>query len=167
MKIQSSIFIIALMLASIGHAVSRVGGGKIQSLESGFEFSIDSAFKTSQVTEDSVQCLGPVGIIRQETTVSAGTQYFEVSEFRTEFPDATALTKKELIARFEKSNWQAAQSQACELVLRSYSPGIVAYIVTWGSGKGFVIKGTDSADTQRAIQKAFETLKVTSECQWK
>ncbi|WP_142698815.1 hypothetical protein [Bdellovibrio sp. ZAP7] len=160
--------LLAILLASTtSHAVSRVGGGKVRSLRSGFEASIESLFVTTQSSEQMVRCSGPIGPIRQTKSFSTGTQYFEISEFADEFTNATALSKKQLTDRFEKSQWQEVKKAQCDLTLKQRTSGVVAYIVTWGHGKGFVMKGTDSPDTNRAMDKVLATLKITSECSWK
>ena len=149
MRIQLAVLSGFLGFASLGNAVSRVGGGKIQSMKSGFELSVAPLFKTADVPQETVRCLGPIGMIQQGFQVNMGIQYFEVAEFSNEFSDATNLSKQDLVARFSKSEWKEIYSSECPLTMKLKNEAVTAYFVTWGNGKGFVMKGTTTSLTEQ------------------
>lgn len=167
MKSILTVTVALFFTASFAGAVSRIGGGKIQSVSSGFEMNVNLLFSPADIQNDSVRCLGPISVIQRGANATMGTQYFEVSEFAREFPDATSANSQELITRFEKSGWKAQPSENCNTVLRLRTDGAVAYIVTWGSGKGFVMKGTPTAQTEQAMREALLSLKINGGCAWK
>ena len=163
-------FIITLFLlvaALSAQAVSRIGGGKIQSVRSGFEMNISGLFKIADIQNDSVRCLRPVSINQRGLTSSMGTQFFEISEFSNEFADATSLSAEKIVARFEKSGWKKISSPSCQVVMKLHTNGAIAYLATWGSGKGFVMKGTPTAQTEQVMREALTSLTISGGCSWK
>jgi hypothetical protein len=146
-------------------AVSRVGGGKIQSHFSGFELTITAPFDKLLDYQGGIVANGPntfspqLGIFRQ---------FIEVSEFSSEFPDAIHLDKKSLTDRLSKSNWvENPSSISCAVELRQNHASVIAYLVTWGEGKGFVIKGPRSPQVETAMRAILASLKIENgACTW-
>lgn len=149
------------------NAVSRVGGGKIRSNSSGFETAVPESFALIEVsTENSLRASGPP-VVTRESGITR--QYVEIVEFNQEFPDAVNLSEQELQSRFSKSGWTATHiDERCALAISSSNGQVTARIVTWGSGRGVVLKGPDLPGVQDAMTELLTNLKLdTGACAWK
>lgn len=166
---KSLLLAVGLLIAyplSHSEAVSRVGGGKVKSQSSGFELELPAPFTYSEdIAGLRVKALGPVVFVANKGMIS---QYVEISEFHDDFAEVVNLSAQELNTRFTTNNWTAlGNSRECVLILRNQSPSIAAYIVTWGSGKGLVLKGPRLPDVEKAMQSMLESLSITGGCAWK
>jgi hypothetical protein len=95
-------------------------------------------------------------------------QFIDISEFRNEFADLTEYSSLELQERLSKSNWTVAMDANCVLILKNINPQITAYVATWGSGKGFVLKGKTLSAVDLGMQEMIRTLKLQpGSCAWK
>ncbi|MBO9666261.1 MAG: hypothetical protein J7501_05560, partial [Bdellovibrio sp.] len=167
-SIMKGLLFVLLTLPTWSFAVSRVGGGKVRSLNSGFELNVQSPFMVATLEKESVRCLGPDAITVNNGTLISLNQYFEITEFNNEFENVNSLDKEQLIHRFQDSGWsEQSSSMSCALSMRYEQDGAVAYFITWGKGKGLAIKGTDTSDTVKMIENALKTLQVPTGCEWR
>jgi len=147
-------------------AVSRVGGGKIQSHFSGFELVMTAPFDKLQDYQGGIVANGPNTFSPQ---LGMFRQFIEISEFSDEFKDAVLLSKNELVDRMSKSKWiEVPASITCAVELRQDHGNVAASLVTWGQGRGFVIKGPRSPQVERTIQAILKSVKtINGACTWK
>lgn len=159
--LYSSILLTALHCG----AVSRVGGGKISSVSSGFTLSIPSTYKLED-TRSGVQAIGDTAYV---VGVGFATQVFEVTELRETFPQHTSLGKEALLKELTTQGWREVQSPyPCAVAVTKYANNIVAYLVSWGHGNGFVMKGLLTRTTIQAMSDGVQSLKLNEEnCSWK
>jgi phosphoribosylformimino-5-aminoimidazole carboxamide ribonucleotide (ProFAR) isomerase len=169
MKTFLLIATIILTKTSVGNAVSRVGGGKVSSQQSDFEMTFNLSFQQLDQNGKSVKGIGSVVFASLGIGSQPITQFYELTEFADEFPDAVTLTKSELIERFSKSQWHEVPSpSACAVLLRTNNRGVIAYIMNSGEGKGFVLKGTNTPETELLMENAIKTLVISEGgCKWK
>ncbi len=162
------LLIITLLIAgtTLARAVSRVGGGKINSLSSEFEMVIPQAFMNLSATgSQSVRAEGPpVYVLGRGVT----QQFVDVTEFKDEFADFTNYSALEIRDTLEQSSWRVVSENGCALIMKNNDPRIVAYIGTWGAGKGFVLKGYNLPGVDQAMIDLLGSLKITpGSCAWK
>jgi len=163
--VRGTLFALFLCWSISGHAVSRVGGGKIQSHTSGFELTVPAPFDDLQTYQQGIVARGPSTISPQLGMIR---QFIEISEFSGEFKDAVLLSKSELVDRMSKSKWlEVPASISCAVELRLGSGNVAASLVTWGQGRGFVIKGPRSPQVERTIQAILKSVKtIHGACTW-
>ncbi|WP_413586244.1 hypothetical protein [Bdellovibrio sp. HCB274] len=152
--------------APLSGAVSRVGGGKINSLSSGFEMDAPESFLNIKATgRDSVRAEGPPTYVMGRGVM---TQFIDIGEFRNEFPDFVDYSANDIQSRLERSAWSVVSNSDCILIMKSNDPQITAYIATWGLGKGFVLKGRSLPDVDKAMTGFINSLVLTpGSCAWK
>lgn len=165
---KKTLIFITLLIAwtTLSRAVSRVGGGKISSLSSGFEMIVPQNFTNLFATRtESVRAEGPpVYVYGRGVT----TQFVDITEFQDDFSDFTNYSALEIRQRLEKSNWRLVSESDCILIMKNNDPKIVAYIGTWGMGKGFVLKGLNLPDVDQAMIGMLGSLRITTgSCTWK
>ncbi|MEK2689820.1 hypothetical protein [Bdellovibrio sp. GT3] len=165
---RKTLLAITLLIAwtSLSRAVSRVGGGKISSLSSGFEMIVPQNFTNLFATRtESVRAEGPpVYVYGRGVT----TQFVDITEFQDEFADFTNYSALEIRERLEQSKWRLVSESDCAIIMKNNDPKIVAYIGTWGAGKGFVLKGLNLPDVDQAMIGMLGSLRVTpGSCAWK
>lgn len=152
--------------ATLSGAVSRVGGGKISSQSSGFEMVAPQNFTTlAMIGADSVRAEGPPTFVLGRGVVN---QFVDITEFQDEFPDFANYSALEINQRLASSAWRLVSDSNCVLIMKNNDPQVVAYIATWGAGKGFVLKGRNLPDVDQAMVDLLGSLKITPEsCSWK
>ena len=160
-------FICSALWALHAGAVSRVGGGKIRSNSSGFETEIPESFALIESsTDNSLRASGRPVLTRENGLTR---QYVEIVEFDQEFPDAVGLSALELQSRFSKAGWTPVPAnEHCALAISSSNNRVTARIVTWGSGRGFVLKGPALPDVQKVMAELISNMKLDNgACAWK
>lgn len=166
-RIVKIISVIILGVSS-GQAVSRVGGGKVRSQSSGFEATLPNLFgQLTPLSSDSVRAMGPAVYI---AGFGPSTQFVDISEFASEFPDGVLLSREDLRQRFLAAEWtEGSMTEACVLQLQNRSSNqVAAMIVTWGQGRGFVLKGPRLPEVEAAMQSILQSLKLdVAGCSWK
>lgn len=157
-----------LFLAQGTFAVSRVGGGKVQSQSSGFEMSVPLGYdRVESYGIDAVIAKGPQAYIRNQGVVEL---FVRIAEFEREFPDAKKMTAPELSQRFTLAGWQQVTefNFPCVLIFTRNQGSLVSYIATWGAGKGFVLNGPAMDSVDISMREMLGTLKLEAgSCSWK
>lgn len=166
MKFKIS-FLTVLLLALSASAVSRVGGGKVRSNSSGFEIQVPKSYGKTKEQADGVTALGPNVYVAGQGLVP---EYVNISEFYLEFPDLVTYSPEELETRLTANRWEVipAEAHSCIVSLRFASNQIVVYALTWGNGKGVVMKAPKVGATEDAIKEMLATLTLDpGSCAWK
>lgn len=166
MKITAWIFILFFIPGAF--AVSRVGGGKVKSNSSGFEMTVPNAYaRIEPYGQDKVIARGPQFFSANRGLVEL---FIRIAEFADEFPDAIPQTSSELALRFHLAGWSqhSTVNNSCVLMFSRRSSSLTSYILTWGSGKGFVLNGPGYEDVDQAMQSMIQTLQLDpGACAWK
>lgn len=147
-------------------AVSRVGGGKVSSQSSGFQMQVPPHFSNlKSIGNAAVRAEGPAVY---KSGIGVTSQFVDITEFQSEFPDLTDYRREQIQQRLSESRWQEVSShQDCALIMKSTNSQIVAIIATWGKGKGFVLKGPRLSEVDRAMQEMLSTLTLEpGSCAW-
>ena len=160
------ITLMSMAWAIPGLCVSRVGGGKIQSVPSGFEITIPNPFSNIKESSNGLRAVGPIALVPAQ---GLQRQFIEISEFAADFPDTVSLGRESLMKRLLQSKWiEFRSSHECVLALKSHENGVFALLLTWGDGKGFTLKGPLSTEVEEAATKVVSSLVLDSEvCSWK
>jgi hypothetical protein len=150
-----------------GSAVSRVGGGKVASEFSQFMMGVeDGSWQIRTASSAGVTAVGPVAFTPDRGPVQ---QFFDVTEFKDEFPDAVDLSVSDLQTRFAQSNWTMIPGPIpCAVGWQKENSSVMTYIFTWGGGRGFVMKGLNTYATKQVMSATLHTLTIEpGACAWK
>lgn len=160
--------VIPLILFSLlSHAVSRVGGGKIQSQLSDFEMELPAEYQVlQQVGVEQVMARGPI-------MYSANGGYIDlkifISEFVHYFKNIQHLNPEDLTKWMAQANWQEfATADHCVRGFKQTNNTLASYVFTWGSGKGFVLNMANVSVSDTTVQQMLSTLRLApGACSWK
>lgn len=147
-------------------AVSRVGGGKVSSIGSGFEADIPTLFQQSHVIDDnSVRLIGPP---LPESKRLGMRPLIELYEFSEHYPELANLSREEVYDYFTQRQWQDRQhNNECVLWMQGQTPTSHFAIVTWGQGKGMLVMGTAGHNVRNAMLKLLESVRLQEgACAW-
>lgn len=159
-------FLPVALLALNCFAVSRVGGGKVRSNSSGFEVQIPKSYAKTIERAETVTALGPNVYVAGQGLMP---EYIEISEFSAEFPNLVNYSEEQLENRLTANSWEVipGANESCVAGLRFASNQVVVYALTWGSGKGVVLKAPRLGGTEEAMKEMLATLVLdTGSCAW-
>lgn len=157
---------LTLLIASQGLSVSRVGGGKVSSTSSGFDMEIPSLFF-------SIKPWGTEGIRADGPPIMLGagltSQFMDVLEFQNEFSQMVTLTPAELRTQFLSLGWVEQPSTIpCAIHFYGRSSNMTAHVLSWGNGRGVVLRGLATNQVTAGLTQALATLtRHSQECSWK
>ncbi len=160
------IFLTFALLALHAAAVSRVGGGKVRSNSSGFEIQIPNSYSRTAERAEAVTALGPNVYVAGQGLVP---EYVTISEFYAEFPNLVQYSAAQLEAHLTARNWELVplDGDNCVSALRFASRQVIVYALTWGNGKGVVLKAPQVGQTENAIKQMLSTLALDNgSCAW-
>jgi hypothetical protein len=152
--------------ASLGEAVSRVGGGKVCSTISGFELSVPSPFvQLGSVSPDVVRASGPKTYVNGQ---GIRQQFIDIVEFETDFKDLSFKTRDELRQEFLSAGWTEMETSSCVVHLAKENGSVIAHIVSWGSGQGYILRGPFTNEVSLAMDAILKSQRRASvDCSWK
>lgn len=164
---KSKIILPLLMLVtSHGHAVSRVGGGKVSSAASGFELTVPSPFiQLGALSSDSVRAIGPTFFINGQ---GLRKLFIDILEFSTDFSSLANISRDDLRREFLTAGWTEENTHGCSVHFKMEGASVVAHVVSWGSGKGYILHGLLLSDVAKTMDEIVGSQqRASEECQWK
>lgn len=159
-------FLAVALLALNCFAVSRVGGGKVRSNSSGFEIQIPKSYGKTTERAKTVTALGPNVYVAGQGLMP---EYINISEFSDEFPDVVNYSAEQLKKRLIANNWEVVPvaSESCVIGFRFASNQVVVYALTWGAGKGIILKAPRVGGTENSMLEMLATLSLEpGSCAW-
>lgn len=158
--------LIILISSSLSNAVSRVGGGKVSSTSSGFELSVPFPFvQIGLLSADAVRASGPMAYFAGQ---GLRQQFIDVLEFETDFKDKSQLPRENLRQEFTSTGWVEMNTGSCVAHFRKENGSVIAHVVSWGSGQGYILRGPFTADVSKAMETILKSQqRASSECVWK
>lgn len=165
---KSKIILPLLMLvaASLGNAVSRVGGGKVSSTVSGFELTVPSPFiQLGALSSDAVRAMGPAAYING---TGLRKLFIDILEFASDFSSLANASRDDLRREFLSAGWAEENTSDCSVHFKKQGDSVVAHVVSWGSGKGYILRGLFIEDVATAMDEIVRSQqRVSTECVWK
>lgn len=158
---------IAIILSgSLSQAVSRVGGGKVRSASSGFELTLPFPFiQIGLLSADAVRAMGPMAYLAGK---GLSQQFIDVLEFENDFKDKGQYSREDLRRDFISNSWTEMNTSNCVLHFMKENGSIIAHVVSWGSGRGYILRGPLTSDVSQAMNSALKSQqRVSAECLWK
>lgn len=166
--LKSVFFCFALGFVAISaHAISRSGGGKLESVDLGFEAKAPTVYTRPNSMTDAGLRLWSDTLFGFSFEISAES-FIELRNLQTEFPQLAQSDRVETGTAFSKIAWvRSAHSEACIDVYRRESKTVTATILVWGPGRGVVILGGVSVTAKTAIDEIVQTLRLSpGSCGW-
>jgi hypothetical protein len=157
--------ILPLLVAAHAFGVSRIGGGKVSSQESGFALEMASPFLTLDQYGNSVLAQGPMAIAQGRNI----SQYVQVSEFADFFKNLKSEARDGVRNFFAKNAWDPVPSpNACVEIYTYANTSATGTVLIWGADKGVVLQGPATPQVLDAIQKTANSLQLQpGACAWK
>lgn len=158
--------LVILISSSLSNAVSRVGGGRIRSTASGFELTFPFPFvQLGLLSADAVRASGPMAYFAGQ---GLRQQFIDVLEFETDFKDKSQLSRENLRQEFTTAGWVEMNTSSCVAHFKKENGSVIAHVVSWGSGQGYVLRGPLTAEVSQAMDAILKSQqRATAECLWK
>ena len=150
-----------------GHGVSRVGGGKIQSVDSEFEAELPPSY--AQIIQSDAKRIiakGPSMFAGSRGLIDLNLYISEFSEFFSELKD---LGPQEFKDAMGINGWsEFGTFDACIVGLKQTNADLASYLFTWGAGKGFVINTPNVQPSDSTVHFILKSLRLMpGACSWK
>ncbi|MNL00397.1 hypothetical protein D3C87_1208300 [compost metagenome] len=158
--------LIILVSSSLSNAVSRVGGGRVSSTSSGFELSVPFPFvQIGLLSADAVRASGPMAYFAEQ---GMRQQFIDVLEFESDFRDKSHHSRDDLRQEFISAGWVNLETSSCVAHFKKENGSVIAHVVSWGSGQGYILRGPYTADVSQAMDAILKSQqRVSAECLWK
>lgn len=162
---KSLLILLILTLPFSTFGVSRIGGGKVGSLASGFVMELPSPFLALDQFEDVVVANGPIGFSADRIV----PQYIQIREFDSLFGSLSGLDRSALRREFKNRGWTLqSDSNPCFEVFKFQNSSATGIAITWGQGKGVSLQGPALPSVAEAIGTARSNLTLKpGACSWK
>jgi len=155
-----------LIVGEFAGAISRSGGGKLESFELGFEAETPREYARANPLRDHGLRLWSDTIFGSSTF--SAESFIELRTVESEFPEIAKLNRTGVEAEFSKLGWKRiASSDPCVDSYRNVSSSVAATVLLWGPGRGLVILGGLSQPAKNGVDEIISTLELTpGSCAW-
>ncbi len=160
-------FLLVTFAAISAHAISRSGGGKLESAELGFVADTPEKYPRSSALVNQGLRLWSDFVISGVIGTTAEA-FVELRTIESEFPDLSKSTRSGTHALFTTIQWTAkTHPDACVDVYERKSATVTSVAVVWGPGRGIIVLGGVSQIATKAIGEIVTTLRLTpGACAW-
>lgn len=158
---------VALMTTLSAHAISRSGGGKLESAELGFIAETPEPYtRPNPLVNDGLRLWSDF-VLSGGIGMSAES-FVELRTIESEFPDLAKATRKGTHDMFAAIQWiSKTHLDSCVDVYERKSSTVTSVAVTWAPGRGIVVLGGVSRVAVKAIDEVVATLRLTpGACGW-
>jgi hypothetical protein len=158
-------FTTVLLSALAVHAVSRIGGGKVSSVDSGFEIKVAQPFLGLDQLQDIIMANGPIGFNNNQLV----SQFILIKEFSVQFEDLKNESRESIKDFFRKASWTSILStNPCVEAFTYTNDSTTGTAMTWGDGKGIILQGPATPMVEQAIEETRQSAAlVPGACAWK
>jgi hypothetical protein len=146
--------------------VSRIGGGKISSLESKFDMNMPAPFADLQQSGNIVIANGPV-IVRNGPLEQ---QFIQIREFKDYYASLASTNRADIEVYFKTRHFQRLNlnPDPCIDAYEFSNESTAGIVATWGDGKGLTMTGPRSDLVITASRQALASLQLQpGACAWK
>lgn len=160
--------ILAVTLVTVSsQAISRSGGGKIESRELGFTADAPATYARTNPVENS-------GLRLWSNTFLPGSPGFspdafiELRDYSSEFSQLATSDRVQTSDEFARLGWtKTTHMNACVDVYSRSSTNVTSVAIVWGPRRGMVVLGGVSSEATTAIDEIVRTLSLESgACAW-
>lgn len=156
-----------IFLTSLAFGVSRVGGGTVADVVSGFSAQVPAQFASIQkINSDSVRLLGAPQFL--EIGQATGPQALELHPLKNDFPELGILTRGELAQNRMTQGWQHLKStNSCIDIYFKSSITAETFITSWGKGSGVVVVISRAPQNSQIVLNFINSFKLDpGACKW-
>lgn len=149
-------------------AISRVGGGKLESAPLGFVATAPSEYPRDVPIGDKNLRLWSNRFFAGDPK-SSGESFIELRTYGDEFSNFTTLNRSATAGSFAKMTWVRSLSPAdpCIDVYERTTADVSAFALVWGPGRGVIILGGVSSYARSAIDEIVQSLHLKpGSCEW-
>ncbi len=167
--ILSAILAVVMFWPPGSQGISHVGGGGkiLRNTETGFEGTLNAKFvQLQQLTEDTIY------VRIQDTGIFSGgflglPSALFISDLHVNLPEFSQFTKDQWILWSKEKGWKAVSSNNCILQFTKTQENTVSWILSWGPGRGLVLRGESSAELTYIVNAFIQSIQIfPGACQW-